>query len=187
MESESVIGATTELERLMLRKARIVGIWGEIDSGTAHTFIEDMKLLCLDSKKPITILISSNGGNAEYGNGCITAIREAQRQGINVIGKVYGQAMSMAFFILQACDERVMGGMDVLMAHGLTATSVGDMRNREAEDKLLKFFQGEYSRMVAARCNKYTESWWKKLLTDNLPRFFSSTESLEIGLVDRIE
>jgi ATP-dependent protease ClpP protease subunit len=95
----------------------------------------------------------------------------------------------MAFFILQACDERIMSKLDIIMAHGLTATSVGDMRNREAEDRLFKFYQDEYATLIAKRCKKrkYDVDWWKKLLTDNTPRFFTSSESLELGLVDKIE
>jgi len=177
----------TEVDRVLLRRQRKVVIAGEIDCDTAHNFIVDVSILSEKSKKPITIIISSNGGSAEYGNSCIRAIREAQKSGIKVIGSVYGQAMSMAFFILQACDDRVMGELDTIMAHGLTATSVGDMKNRQAEDKLLKFFQDECSKLVARRCRKHSFSWWKKLLTDSTPKFFSSAESLELGLVDRIE
>ena len=189
MERTGNIFYFTEAERVLLRKQRKVLICGEIDAGTAHEFISDMSILFAESKEPIIVIISSEGGNAEYGNACIQAIREAQRNGLKVIGSVYGQAMSMAFFILQACDERVMGKLDVIMAHGLTATSVGDMRNREAEDRLFKFYQGEYAKLIARRCKKrkYSVEWWKKLLTDNTPRFFTSDESFELGLVDRVE
>lgn len=177
----------TENDRILLRKQRKIILSGEIDSGTANEFVSDMEILSFENKEPINIIISSAGGNAEYGNACIRAIKAAQKSGIKVIGNVYGQAMSMAFFILQSCDERIMGELDTIMAHGLTSTSVGDMRNREAENKLLRFFQDEYAKMVANRCSKYNVSWWRKLLADNTPKFFSSSESLEIGLVDRIE
>jgi ATP-dependent protease ClpP protease subunit len=179
----------TEAERAILRKQRKVIICGEIDSNSAHEFISDMAVLAIEGEEPILVIISSEGGNAEYGNACIRAIREAQTKKIKVVGSVYGQAMSMAFFILQACDERIMSKLDIIMAHGLTATSVGDMRNREAEDRLFKFYQDEYSKLVAKRCKKrqYDVEWWKKLLSDNTPRFFTSTESLALGLVDRIE
>lgn len=185
MENDPVIFA--DVERLLLRKHRKVLVCGEIDCCTVNEFITDMSILMAEGNDPITIIISSCGGTAEYGNGCIRVIREAQKQGIKVIGSVHGQAMSMAFFILQACDERVMGELDTIMAHGLSVTSVGDMRNREAEDKLLKFFQSKYAQLVACRCKTYSVNWWKKLLTDNTPRFFSSEESLKLGLVDKVE
>lgn len=178
---------TIDTERLLLRKQRKVIISGEIDSCVSHEFITDMTILVNESNDPITVIISSEGGNAEYGNACIHAIRDAQKQGVKVVGSVYGQAMSMAFFILQVCDERIMGELDTIMAHGLTATSVGDMRNRESEDKLFKFYQEEYAKLVASRCHKYNVGWWRKLLTDNTPKFFSSKESLKLGLVDKIE
>ena len=185
------IYVTDVAERVLLREQRKVVINGEIDSDVAHDFIVDMAILSdvekSDVDVPITVIISSEGGNAEYGNSCIRAIKEAQEKGLVVIGSVYGQAMSMAFFILQVCDQRVMGEFDVIMAHGVSATSVGDMKSREAEDKLLKFYQNKYAELIAKRCKKYSVSWWKKLLTDSTPKFFTSSESLELGLVDRIE
>jgi ATP-dependent protease ClpP protease subunit len=190
MEKSGDIFYFTEAERVLLRKQRKIVICGEIDAGCAHDFISDMSVISAEKNRdPIIVIISSEGGNAEYGNGCIRAIRDTQANGLKVIGSVYGQAMSMAFFILQACDERIMGKLDIIMAHGLTATSVGDMRNREAEDRLLKFYQVEYSKLIANRCKKRKNNieWWKKLLSDNTPRFFTSSESLELGLVDKIE
>lgn len=188
MDEQDIIFPMLDPERSLLRKQRKIIVAGEIDAGTANEFVTDMEIL-MESSEPITVLISSEGGNAEYGNACIRSIAQAQQKGIKVIGSVRGQAMSMAFFILQACTERVMGALDIIMAHGLTATSVGDMKSREAEDKLLKYFQGEYAEMVAGRCTnkRYNVNYWKKLLTDNTPRFFTSQESLELGLVDRIE
>ena len=110
----------TEFERRKLRQNRMVLLIGDVD-GVDRGFIEDIRILLLeDSTEPITIVISSPGGNVFSGISIIRAIREAQSKGIRIIGEVHGQAMSMAFFILQCCDERRMGSLCTLMAHGVT-------------------------------------------------------------------
>ena len=180
---------TNECERRVLRKQRIMILSGDIDTGTAHEFIEDVMLLIKDSKDPITLIITSPGGSAFAGFAIIRAIRYAQKHGVKVIGSVYGQAMSMAFFILQCCDVRKMGSLCVLMAHGVTTGFVGDMRNAEAEHKLLRLWQKDLSELVAERCSKKDSQYgkpeyWFAILRDNTPQFYSAEESLEMGLVD---
>ena len=179
-----------EFERKTLRDSRILLLTSEIEGGTAHEFIEDINMLLLkESIDPITIIISSPGGNIFNGIAIIRAIRSAQSSGIKVIGEVHGQAMSMAFFILQCCDERRMGSLCTLMAHGVTTGFCGDMRNVEAEQKLLTFWQRELADLIANRCTadgtEYAESgYWFAILKDNTPQFYDSQESMEMGLID---
>ena len=179
------------LERSELRRQRIILLSGEIDDITAHEFIEDMAILINSSKDPITIIITSPGGSAFAGLAIIRSIRHAQSLGIVVNGEVYGQAMSMAFFILQCCDNRLMGELCILMAHGVTTGFVGDMRNVDAEQKLMKLWQKELSRLVAERCSAKgsevcTHEFWTEIMQDNTPQFYSAKESLEMGLIDKI-
>ncbi len=184
---------TNEFERRELRKQRKIFVSGEIDSGVARSFIEDIMLLVAESKEPIDIMIiAAPGGQAFSGFAMIRAIRYAQSCDVKVIGSVYGQAMSMAFFLLQCCDVRNMGSMCVLMAHGVTTGLVGDIRTVDAEQKLLSLWQRDLSSMVANRCtkkdSKYSSSeFWFEMLRDNTPHFYSASESLDCGLVDEVD
>ncbi len=184
---------THEFERRELRKQRKIFVSGEIDPGVARSFIEDIMLLVSESKEPIDIMIiAAPGGQAFSGFAMIRAIRHAQSCGIKVIGSVYGQAMSMAFFLLQCCDVRNMGSTCILMAHGVTTGLVGDMRTVDAEQKLLSLWQHDLSSMVANRCtkkdSKYSSSdFWFEMLRDNTPHFYSASESLDCGLVDEVD
>jgi len=190
-----VCGGTTidaEFERRTLRANRVLVLTGDLESGSAREFIEDIKMLLLeDSTDPITITISSPGGNVFCGIAVIRAIRSVQSRGIKVFGDVHGQAMSMAFFILQCCDERRMGSFCTLMAHGITTGFIGDMRNVEAEQKLLTFWQREIAQLIANRCTaegtEYAEiGYWFAILKDNTPQFYDSQESKEMGLIDTV-
>lgn len=53
--------------------------------------------------EPVTLLISSDGGDFYAGLAIIRAIQAAQARGCSVVGEVRGYAMSMAAIILQFC------------------------------------------------------------------------------------
>jgi len=190
MEEEDSGVLTVKTERQILRQHRIVALVGEIGSRLACRFAEDMSLLRLTSKDPITIIISSNGGEVEYGLACVRAIHKAQQEGIHITGEVHGCAMSMAFLILQCCDKRTMGKPDVLMSHGFTTFTIGDMRNLESERKLLKIWQEYFANLIARRCvvEEYLNpNYWLPIMADNTPLFYSSEECLKMGLIDKVE
>jgi len=179
-----------DYERRVLRKDRTIILSGEVDSGVAHIFIEDMKMILLDKAvEPITIIINSPGGNVFNGIAIIGAIKSAQRLGIEVLGVVRGHACSMAFFILEVCDLRYMGSFDILMAHGITTGFMGDLKNLDAEQKLLLHWHSEFAEMVANRCvGEFKESgFWFEVLRDNTPQWYTAKESKEMGLVDFID
>ena len=186
---ELFVGATmVQTERQLLRNQRVIMLADQIDEVAAFDFVQDAILLSGETE-PVRIIIASNGGNIEDGLAIMRAIRELQRKGIKVIGEVHGRAMSAAFLILQCCDERTMGKPDVLMAHGLTTFAIGDMRNLDAESKLLKHWQKYFAEMLTNRCKgEYAkQEFWMEIMEDNTPRFYSSEESLNMGLCDRIE
>ncbi len=180
-----------EFERRKLRDNRVVLLSGDIDSGGAHVFIEDIEMLALDeSREDVIIIITTPGGNVFNGLAIVRAIRRLQKLGIKVIGEVYGQAMSMGFFVLQCCDERRMGSFCTLMCHGITTGFVGDQRAIEQEQKLIEGWNVELSQLIANRCTadgEYKESgYWYEILRDNTPMFYSSTECLKMGLIDLV-
>ena len=189
-EIEEELGES-KVERRLLRGKRTVLLAEDIYSSTARKFVEDVLILS-DRIEPITLVIASDGGSVQSGLACIKAIREAQAKGIKVIGRVYGHAMSMAFIILQCCDERIMGKLCTLMAHGVTTFSIGDLRNIDSERKLLGYWRKEISSLIANRCTERDSIWatsefWEKIMSDNTPQYYDSEECLKMGLIDKID
>ncbi len=181
-----------ENERTKLRRQRTILLTNEIFDCEAECVIQDLELLAVDSNEPVTLIIASPGGNAFAGYAIMRAIQRAQSRGVRIIGQVHGHAMSMAFFVLQCCDERVMGKFCNLMCHGVTTFTVGDMKNIEAETKIMRKFQHEMSVMLAERCtamgSEYKEAgFWHAVLEDNTPQFYDSEESIVMGIIDRVE
>ena len=170
--------------------ARVVPISGEIEEFGAALFTGQMQALA-ESDADVTLLLTSNGGSVEAGGAYIRAIRHAQSAGCTVIGEVRGYAMSMASVILQACDVRTAAPEDIVMVHGFVGTSVGDIRNTEADAALMKKFTEVYAKLYAARStaeeDEYrTEEYWTKLLKDSLPHYYFGEEALEKGLIDAL-
>ena len=160
-----------------------------------HTNIPTQLDLMRDmGTKEISLIISSQGGEMSAGIEVIRAINDCRKVGIKVNGIVRGQAMSMAFQILQECDYRAMGPADLLMAHGLTAGMMGDIRSLEAERKILDCWKNYMVGRVQARIASAkpdsvaaTEEYWAKIKDDNTPVYFLADEALELGLVDAVE
>ena len=178
-------------ERQLLRDQGQVMLTDDICEYSAEEFVQDMLLLVACKPTVIRVVISSDGGEIAAGLACIRAIRQAQRAGIQVIGEVYGHAMSMAFLILQHCDERVMGAPDVLMAHGITTFTAGDIKNHEAEGKLLRYWQDYFAEFVVNRIttddDRFKDAdFWMQIMADNTPQFYGSQECLAMGLVDEV-
>jgi ATP-dependent protease ClpP protease subunit len=196
-EEEDIDGSidVSTQERKILRKSRKVCLMDYIDIRSSRRMVEDMEILANESLEPITVLISSSGGGVSSGMACVQAIRKAQSKGIKVTGEVYGHAMSMAFLILQCCDKRMMGELCTLMAHGVTAFTVGDTKNITAEKKLLEYWQLEFSKLIADRVTQrantpkiYSDyTYWMKIFADNCPQFYSSKEAYEMGLIDEVK
>jgi ATP-dependent protease ClpP protease subunit len=192
--AEMVKAAMVVTSRRQLRQKGIVGLYNEITSEEAEDVIQDILCLVEFGAKEIRFNISSEGGSLYNGMGVVRAVRLAQSRGVRVIGHVYGQAQSMAFFILQYCDERVMGVGDILMCHGVSLGIHGDIRDMEAEKKQMDFFQELFASLLSTRCtakdieSKYRDPvTWADILLSNTPVYFTSEEAMEYGLVDRVE
>lgn len=175
-----------------LRKERTIMLSTGIDDCIASDFIGEIMLLVAAGKDPIRIIISSPGGEILPGLGIIRAIQYAQSKGIKVTGEVFGQALSMAFFILQACDTRVMGEGDFIMCHGVFVLQGADRKGRKAEDKLLDNAETYFCKMIASKNTSkhkdfHDEDYWRQLLEEDTPNYYSADEAFDMGLIDRVE
>lgn len=174
----------------LLFNRRIVIINGEIMEYVAEEMTYTLGALAV-LPEPITILITSYGGAVDAGTAIIRSIRSAQEQGVQVLGEVRGYAMSMAAIILQACDLRYAAPEDIVMVHGFSGAAVGDIRNQEADVKMVKKLTEIYSKFFAERSTaedtKYHDvEYWKRLLEDSMPHYYFGHESQEIGLIDEV-
>ncbi len=189
MTEIKIVEIETFSERRYLLKSNIIMLEGEIYG--ARDIMEDFELLILQKKSPIKLIISSEGGDMFAGLTIIQAIRRAQAGGLRVIGEVMGSACSMSFIILQCCDERIMGKHCVCMCHGVTTTMMGDIKDVDAQQKLMQKYQGEFAELIASRSTaletEYKEvGFWHAILGENTPQFYSSDDCKVMGLIDTV-
>jgi len=187
-EKESPYRDSLQTEML---KRRVVYLDEFVGQDIATVLNQEFTLLA-ETPEPIFIRISSNGGSVDSQMAIVDSIHCAQAAGCKVIGIVYGHSMSAAFSILQACDERKMGSSAILMIHGITAWTVGDLSDINAEQKLLARWHKEQAQLLADRStapagSKYkTVEFWLPILETNTPVYLFPDEALEWGVVDEV-
>ncbi len=179
-----------DLIEATMYNARTLVCVGEIEEYGAGQLANQFQTLA-ESGEEITLLITSYGGAVDAGGAIIRAIRFAQGRGCSVVGEVRGYAMSMAAIILQTCDLRFAAPEDVIMVHGFTGASVGDVRNQAEDLRITKKLTDIYGKFFAERntaddAEYHDEAYWRKLLEDSLPHNYFGHAALEVGLIDEV-
>jgi ATP-dependent Clp endopeptidase proteolytic subunit ClpP len=193
------------------------------ESGVDHMMAEKIikTLLILDNQdaesrkgnKPITIIMNNPGGEVYHGLAIYDAIRNCKN---HVTIKVYGHAMSMGSWILQAADYRVMTPNSRIMIHygydgGNTHSKTaqkwnieGEKVNELMEDVFLekiddnKITQEEYLTLIGKQKQalKLHASSKRKLIEIdrekleamlNFDTFIDAEMALKLNLIDEIE
>ncbi len=170
--------------------SRVISINGDIEECGAGLMTNQLQVLS-ECNDEITLLITSYGGTVEAGGAIIRAIRYAQNKGCKIICEVRGYAMSMAAIILQAADFRFAAPEDIIMVHGISGASIGDVRNQAEDLKMTKKLTDIYGKFFAERntaedAKYHDEKYWRKLLEDSLPHNYFGPEALQKGLIDAI-
>jgi len=195
--------------KVTLRKRRIVRIMDDIDKASAECAVEDILILATEhdychgrkpDKSPIQVIVSSGGGDWFAGMAIIRAINMAKRRGYEVRGQVYGHAQSMGALIIEACTKRTMSSGDILMIHGIQHGFAGDIKDSNAQHKLMEYFTAFTADFLATRVKvtmrqrQETEEYewecvefWQPIMEDACPKYFTAEQALEFGLIDAIE
>ena len=102
--------------------------WSYAESETSAKYFRD-QLAAIPAEHTIELHINSNGGSVKEG---VTIYNLLKQSGSHVKGIVDGVAYSVAFVILQACDERIMGVGD----NSIDSRTMGySIRKRQGAEK----------------------------------------------------
>lgn len=136
-------------------------------------------------KEPIRVVINSPGGSVTWGHALAQAFENVKAKGVDITAVVYGEACSAAIFPLLVCETRTAAEGAVIMVHGLTTYSSGDVRNQEADAKVnMKLI--EYQAQQLAARTKHNVAYWRRLLKDNTPVYYTAEEALAEGIIGSI-
>jgi len=121
---------------------------GDVDAPTVDALVEKIDQLKEAGKtKELWIRIHSFGGEVEAGNKLIDSLENA---GMKTVCVADHQAMSMGFYVLQACERRLMTKRSTLMIHDPS----GGARGNSAQLKMYSDWLGKLNLAMLEMASK---------------------------------
>jgi ATP-dependent Clp protease protease subunit len=185
--NEIVDGVRNLLKKEHADRLRDAYLIGDIEKDNARVFIEKLRDLANDGRKPITIYINSAGGNVTDGLAIHDVIRHIVSSGIEVTIIVQGMAYSMGSVVLQAASEgkRLAFPHSWIMIHE-PAKWAGWQSTTAAAQHLdrLKQMQSQIYRIMAARSGKPLRQIIRD--TKRTDFYLDAWKAKEYGLIDHV-
>lgn len=154
--------------------------WEYEESETSARYFRD-QLAVISDTDTIELHINSGGGSVKEGVAIYTQLKQ---KGCKKIGYVDGVAYSVAFLILQACDERVMGLGTSALIHNMWMSVEGNAKElRKAADDLDVLM--ESNRQVFLERSSLEEQ--KLIEMMEAETFLTPDQCLEYGFIDKID
>ena len=153
--------------------------WSYDESETSAKYFRD-QLEAISDTDTIELHINSNGGSVKEG---VAIYNQLKQKGCHKVGYVDGVAYSIAFVILQACDERIMGVGTSALIHDMWVEVAGNARElRTAADDLDVLMQS--NRQIFMQRSNLDEQQLIEMMEKET--FLTPDECLEYGLIDEI-
>lgn len=151
----------------------------EFDAQSIETSLNTLESLKKAGFKDVWVRIDSYGGSVDEGMQLIQAI-EGYGSPVTCVSDT--KAMSMGFFLLQACDQRLMTKRSILMAHEPSMTSRGNVHELQSEMDYLRLMMEGFIDHCLERMNISKEEFKKK--TENKVWYMGWEEAMKVGAVD---
>lgn len=171
--------------QLKLLDRGIIDIAGKVDSEMVEDVREAIIRLIASGSPNIRIMITSGGGNVDYGLIVYDLLRgyEGKKEAI-----VHGIAASMASIILQACDTRKCMRHAGIVIHHVSQGEVSldvlrDARKMRSMRQRLEKSQARLYKILSNRTGKTVDEIRKECEKD---RKMPAEEALAFGLIDEI-
>jgi len=185
--NEIVDGVRDLLKKDHGDRLRDVYLIGDIEKDNARIFIEKLRELASESRKPITVYINSAGGNVTDGLAIHDVIRHLVSTGIEITVIVQGMAYSMGSVVLQAASEgkRFAFPHSWIMIHE-PAKWAGWQSTTAAAQHLdrLKQMQSQIYRIMASRSGKPLRQIIRD--TKRVDFYLDAWKAKEYGLIDQV-
>lgn len=154
--------------------------WTFKDAETSAKYFRE-QLAAIPDADTIELHINSNGGSVKEGVAIYSQLKQAA---CKKVGYVDGVAYSVAFLILQACDERVMGLGTSALVHNMWMSVDGNARElRKAADDLDVLMESN-RKIFLERSNLEEQQLIEMMEAET---FLTPDQCLEYGLIDRID
>jgi len=181
LEMFSEVGISTYRNLL---KHRIILLNGEIKENIIERIVFPLiQLSKANPRKPITLVINSEGGNHEDAQAVVDTIMYSKT---HITTLVLGKAMSAAFDIFLAGDHRIVHANSLLMCHcGTENPGNKTLPNHISDAKLLQTYLERWAKFYASR-TKISESEWLQIMESSKDRYFFPEEAVLKGIAHEI-
>lgn len=154
--------------------------WTMKESETSAKYFRD-QLEAIPDTATIELHINSNGGSVKEGVAIYTQLKQ---KACKKVGYVDGVAYSVAFLILQACDERIMGLGTSALVHNMWMSVEGNAKElRKAADDLDVLMESN-RKIFLERSNLEEQQLIDMMEAET---FLTPDQCLEYGLIDKID
>lgn len=154
--------------------------WSYEESETSAKYFQE-QLAAIPDTATIELHINSNGGSVKEG---VAIHSQLKQKNCKKVGYVDGVAYSVAFLILQACDERVMGLGTSALIHNMWMSVDGNAKElRKAADDLDTLM--ESNRQIFLEKSNLEEQQLIDMM--EAETFLTPEKALEYGLIDRVD
>jgi len=140
--------------------------------------------LNLPDQTPITLFLSSVGGNVFAGLALVSTITSLRRSGRTVNVHIEGVAMNMASVIAQVANYRTMEASSFFLLHEVWYRTSGRVSDHGEERAFQERLQDRLYEIYANRTGKSVEYYRKKLYKTDW--YLDADEALREGLVDAV-
>jgi ATP-dependent Clp protease, protease subunit len=190
--SDRLVSELVDSVKQILRKEaadrlRDLYLVGDIEKDSARQFIERLREMANDNRRPITVYLNTAGGNVTDGLAIHDAIQEVVSRGIDTSIVVQGMAYSMGSVVLQAASpgRRFTFPHSWIMIHE-PAKWAGWQSTTAAAQHLdrLRQMQGQIYRILADRSGRPLRQIIRD--TKRTDFYLDAHRALAYGLVDAI-
>ena len=154
--------------------------WSYEESETSSKYFRD-QLAAIPEDHTVELHINSNGGSVKEG---VTIYNLLKQSGCKVRGIVDGVAYSVAFVILQACDERIMGVGTTALIHEPWVETSGNAKELRKTADDLDVLTASNRKIFLERSNLEEQQLADLMEAET---FLTPDDCLEYGLIDKVE
>lgn len=186
MTLDPKVAIETALEYGVDVQSRVVFLQGEIEEEAIAIVVRGLFLLsAVDSETPITLVVSSCGGELEEAFGLHDVVRGLNCQ-VNTVA--LGKCQSAApLLVASGTGQRFASKHCSFMLHGAQLTEVADDTPANIAVNVVATEQGmdEYARLLARYSGK-RKQFWKRKFEKGTDQYFNTAQAIEWGLVDAV-
>jgi ATP-dependent Clp protease, protease subunit len=171
-----------KMEAVLLFKARIVPIYGEIDDAMAQKVSLRLLALAEESDKPIKVFISSPGGHVESGDAIHDMIQFINAP-VTCIGSGWVASAGTHIFLAAPKERRVCLPNTRFMIHQPSGGARGRASDIAIQAKEIILMRERLARIVSDRTGQPYERVAEDMEKDT---WMSTDEAIAYGLLSRV-